>query len=253
MIRLEPALADQDRRLEAISKDLGRLNSSVKAWRKSCADGALSVRTKSAAQALELAERLKTQLAECSESWEFDSRIYLADDWMDELLEAASAADLRAFKDDDECIIPPLVLSARPSQESIFLGKERLKMLRPKAVVKEIQARLAKSRDAANQEFLESVFKAWDRRSNTTTALVRFRDVYETFCLAPGWKKENSRAVFAQQIYSLHTSGLTTTRDGTAFNLQEPSSKVSGADIFEVRARDGRPIRYYGISFAVAK
>lgn len=253
MIRLEPALGDQEQRLEAIAKDLSRLNSAVKAWRKACSDGALATRSKSAAQAVELADRLRIQLADCSQSWDFDARTYLADEWIQELLEAAAAADLRAFKDDDECVVPPLVLSSRPSQESIFLGKERLKMMRPKSVVKEIQTRLAKSRDAANQEFLESVFKAWDRRANPRTALVKFRDVYDMFCLAPGWKKDNSRAVFAQQIYGIHTSGLTTTRDGTPFNLQEPSSKVSGAEIFEVRARDGRPIRYYGISFATAK
>ena len=124
-----------------------------------------------------MVSRLRTQLEDCSDSWEFDSRTYLADEWITELLEAAAAADLRAFKDDDECVVPPLVLSSRPSQESIYLGKERLKMLRPKAVVKEIQARLAKSRDAANQEFLESVFKALDRRANPSTALVKFRDV----------------------------------------------------------------------------
>ena len=253
MIKLEPALADQESRLEGIARDVSRLNGAIKAWRKSVAEGVLPQRAKSASQAAELVSKIDAQVNECADSWAFDAKSYLVDSWMDELIEAAAESDLRAFRDEDALVVPPLVLLARPSQESMFLDKERLRIMRQKAVLKELQARLAKGREAANQDFLDSLYRAWDRRPDKASSLLRFREAYETFCLAPGWKKENSRAAFVQQIYALHTSGLSLTRDGTPFNLQEPSSKVAVSDIFEVRAKDGRPIRYYGISFTVTR
>jgi hypothetical protein len=248
--KLEPALSAHEQQVESIARDIKRLSSAVKAWRKACAAGAPTGRAKSANQAADLAQKIENQIEEAVNAWDFDVRAYLVDDWLQELAEAAASVGLRAFRDDEMCVIPPLALSARPGQESLYLGKERLKMLRPSAVVAEVQARLAKGRDSANEEFLESVYRSWLRRQDKSSPLIKFREVYDLFCLAPGWRKENARPIFAQQIYSLHSGGLSATRDGKGFNLEEPSSRVSGGDVFEVRARDGRPIRYYGISFA---
>jgi hypothetical protein len=104
------------------------------------------------------------------------------------------------------------------------------------------------------QEFLDSLWQAVEylgrnREQRSTTAFAKLRDIYDLFCLTPGWKKENSEATFAQFLYALHRSDLRVTRSGKIYEFEFPAGHPKAREVFEVVAEDGKTIRYYGIHF----
>ena len=79
---------------------------------------------------------------------------------------------------------------------------------------------------------------------------MKLKDVYELFCLTPGWKKENPLGAFAQNVYGVHRLGVATTRKGRRCEFIFPSGNAKERDVLSVIADDGRVIRYYGVEFA---
>lgn len=248
---LEDALAAHEQRVDVLLKQGGRYLAALKAWRKACELGDLGKLAGAAAQAAELAPGLAVPTAETAAAWDFDVRGYLErGEWLAEVQAAAAERhSLRTTIDDDTLISSPVVVEAVPARAALKLGRAALRSLRPRVVAAELK-RLRDRNTAANSAaFLEALHGTWQRLATDARPVAEFWEVYELFCLAPGWKKDNPPTAFAQSIYALQLSGLRATRSGQTFELTRPSGKVNERRVYSVVAEDGEVIRYYGIRF----
>lgn len=247
---LEEALQEHEEKVDGLLKSANRYVGALKAWKKACQSGHIGNLSRSAAQAEELVGALPATTTETKSDWTFDVRDYLdSDAWRQEL--QATAADrfsLRILEDDNTLISSPVTVRAQPARSSLALGRVNWPTLRPRVVAAELKRLRDRTAAANSQEFVESLFGACQYLEKETL-FARFRDIYNLFCLTPGYKKENPSAAFGQQIYALHRSEVRTTRGGRKFEIEYPSGNVKERDIFTVIAEDGRSIRYYGIWF----
>lgn len=249
-VNLEKTLQEQEQQVDALLKAASRYVASLKAWKKACQSGHLTNRQKAAAAAQEMAPELAAPTRQVAESWDFDTRAYLEEEhWRKELQAAAEKHGLRVFEEGDNLVSSPVVVRAQPGRGSLALGKVNWPMIHPQVAAAELRRLRDRTSSANSQEFADCLFAACQRLSQEANPFAKFRDIYEQFCLAPGWKKENTPAAFGQAIYALHRSEIRTTRSGRKFDFEYPSGNVRDRDIFPVIAEDGRAIRYYGIQF----
>ena len=250
---IEPALAEHEQEVDRAEKVVKRLTASVKQWRKACVTGHLANRRKAAQTSVQLMEEATGVVQRASDSWQFDAQAYLeGPEWRQEVIETARERyGLRVLDDEpgDQLISAPVAVQAQPGREALRIGRAAWPHIRPAAVIAELK-RLRDTISAANsQEFLDALFAACQREMRDGRMFIKFRDAYELFCLAPGYRKETPRPVFAMALYGLHRSGITATRSGKTIQWEWPSGNPKDKDVFEVRAEDGRLLRYYGIWF----
>ncbi len=250
-MNLEEALQTQEEQVDDLLKSAAKYLAALKIWKKACQTGHLGNRQKAAAQALEIAPALAVPALDAADAWQFDVRAYLeSGDWRDELRAAAEKQGLRALEDGENLVSSPLVVRAVPGRGALALGKVNWPAIRPKVVAAELRRLRDRANSGNSQEFADSLFAVAQRLNPGEDApFAKFRDIYELFCLTPGWKKDNPPAAFGQAIYALHRSGLQTTRTGRKFDFEYPSGNVKDRDVYTVIAEDGRPIRYYGVQF----
>lgn len=250
-MNLESALQAHEEQVDALLKSANRYVGALKAWKKACQTGHIGNRQKAAAQAEELVSALPVATDETAATWDFDIRAYLESEaWRRELQEtAAEKYSLRVLEEAENLISSPVVVRAQPGRGALQLGKVNWPTLRPRVVAAELKRLRERAGSANSQEFVESLFAVWERISQGAGVFVKFRDIYDLFCLTPGWKRENPPAAFGQAIYALHRSEITATRGGKTFEFIYPSGNYRERDVYEVIAEDGRPLRYYGIRF----
>lgn len=247
---LEEALQEQEEKVDALLKAAGKYVGALKSWKKACQTGHIATLNKSASQAVELVSEIPAKASDTKESWTFDITNYLEGDyWLKELQAiAAGKFSLRTLEDGDTLISSPVTVRAAPSRNALTLGKTSWTNLRPAVVASELKKLRDKTKDANSQEFLESLYRAFQREKGAVD-FMRFRDIHDLFSLAPGYKKDNSIAAFTQQIYALNQSDIRTTRGGIKFGIESPTSGAKPRDIVSVVTEDGRTILYYTIWF----
>lgn len=248
---LEGALQQHEESVDTLLKAANRYVGAVKAWKRACQSGHLGNLQKAAAQAAEMSGGLPGATSETRAGWDFDARAYLEGDaWRDELQATASERyGLRTLPDGDTLISSPVTVRAVPSRGVLQIGKMSWPNLRPKVAAAELRRLRDRTAAANSQEFVESLFNASQYLGGKDNPSAKLRDIYDLFCLTPGYRKENPPAAFGQQVYALHRSDIRTTRGGRKFEIEYPSGNVRDRDVFTVIAEDGRPIRYYSIWF----
>lgn len=247
---LEESLQQHEDAVDGLLKSIKKYHSAVNGWKTACKSGHIGNIQKASALADELSQTLPRDTRDVKDTWDFDVRAYLESDaWIDELQVAASGNALRTIQDNDTLISSPVTVRSQPSRGTLLLGKVNWATIRPHIVADELKRLRDKTLAANSQKFLESLYGAGVYLTGKKEMFVKFRDIYDLFCLAPDYKKDNSEAAFAQKIYALHRSGLDMTRAGRRFAFELPSGSFKERDIFTVIAEDGHLIRYYGISF----
>ena len=251
MAELEEALIEQESAVDALLKGAGDYLRALKAWKKACQTGHLNNRQKAAALAEKLAPALAEPAREVAAAWQFDARAYFeGEDWKQDILGIAEKQGLRVTVGEGETLVSsPVVVRAQPSRAQLLIGKAGWPMLRSRLVIEELKRLRDKTVNANSQELLESLAGAYDRVRDPGDSVAKFRDVYDLFCVTPGWKKENPPVAFGQAIYALHRADIRTTRAGRLFEIVYPSGNAKERDVFSVIAEDGKPLRYYGIRF----
>ena len=265
-MNLEEALRGQEERADDLLKAANRYIGALKTWKKSCQNGHVGNLQKAIAQARDLAPALGPAADEAAQAWTFDAREYLeSGEWRRDVQAAGDKLGLRVMEEGDTLLSSPVVIRAQPARQSLFIGKVGWPLLRPHIVALELKRLRDRAQSANSQEFLDGLLaaalqlnKAGDRGASDkaekaaeapSSAFARFRDIYDLFSITPGWKKENSPAVFGQALYALHRADLRVTRSGRKFEIMFPSGNVKEKDVYSVVAEDGRSIRYYGIEF----
>lgn len=250
-VSFEESLQQHEEAVDALLKSAGKYVTAVKGWKKACQVGHVANMQKAAALAADLGGALPNATSDAAASWAFDVRAYLeSDEWVRELQDTAATQNgVRTIPDGDTLISSPVTVRSQPGRGTLSIGRANWPAIRPRVVAAELKRLRDKTLAANSQEFLESLFGASEHLSTGKDSFVKFRDIYDLFCLSPGYKKDNPPAAFAQQIYALHRSEQRTTRAGRKLEFEYPSGNSKERDIFAVVAEDGRPIRYYGIWF----
>ncbi len=254
---LEEALKEQEAQVDGLLKSANKYVGALKAWKKACQVGHIGNLQKASTQAEELVGGLPAPTAEAKSAWNFDVRSYLeGEDWRKDIQDIAQAKfGLRILEENDTLISSPVVIRSQPGSNRLALGKVAWPTLQPAIVAAELKRLRDRAANANSQEFLEGLFGVTLRLSKETHGkeesrpFARFKDIYDLFALTPGWKKENPPAAFGQSIYALHRSEIRMTRSGRKFEIEYPTGAVKDRDLFIVIAEDGRPMRYYGITF----
>lgn len=247
---LDEALQVHEEHVGDLLKSATRYVSALKAWQKACAAGHLGDRQKAATQAGELAATLPDATAAAAETWTFDAREWLESGaWRDEIrAEAAKRHGLRVLDEEEMLVSSPVLVRAQPGRGVLQIGKENWPRLRPRVVVEQLKKLRERSTAGNSQQLLDSLHAVYEKLGKGD-GFLKLREAYDQFCVTPGWKKENPPAAFAQALYALHRSGITTTRRGATYQLGVVESQVKERDVFTVIAEDGRTIRYYKIEF----
>lgn len=249
-MNLEDALQEQEERVDVLLKSAARYLGVLKAWKKACQTGHIGNRQKAATQAAEMAPALVPPTTEAAVAWEFDVRDYLESEaWRQELQAAADKHGLRLLPEGANLISSPVIVRAQSGRGILQLGKVNWPTIHPALTAAELKRLRDRTSGANSQEFLESLYAVWNRENKEGHPVARFRDIYDLFCLTPGWKKENPPAAFGQSIYALHRSGIRETRAGRTVEIEYSSGNAKDKDIFTVYSEDGLTLRYYGIRF----
>ena len=248
---LEQSLKDQEEQVDALLRSANKYLGTLKAWKKACGIGHINDMLKSSSLAEELVLALPDSALQAKKSWTFDVTDYLATDaWRKELQETASSQfSLRTLEDDTNLISSPVVVRTLPNRNSMAIGKVNWSAIRPKVVAKELKRLRDRAASANSQEFIESLSLACIHLHGKGVVDVKFRDIYDMYCLTPGYKKENPPAAFGQQIYALHRSDVRTTKGNKKIEIEYATGSFKANDIFSVVAEDGRTIRYFTLYF----
>ena len=253
-LSLERALDDEVERVKALEKQVSNLRSAVKAWLKAAQVGQIREREKSSSRTEMLVRQLCEAVEAAVREWNFNLDAYLErGTWQEELKRLAQQTGaVRTFAADypDALIVPPVTVRAVPANQSLQIGKKLFPQIRPSFVhdhLKRLRDRMYAP--AASSEFLESLYQVAIREANGPNPFITFRRAYDIFCLAPGYKRDNSRIDFALSIFALQKSGLKTTRRGVSFKIEWPAANCKPSDVFTVIDEDGRTLKYYGIQF----
>lgn len=252
-VSLEAALTRHEDAVRSAGKAVDGLRKVIKAWEKAAANGHMANRRKAAEATARLISELQSSLDSAQESWNLDVSSYLqSGGWRREVVEAArSRYGLRVLDEQatGQLISSPVTAQAQPAREVLRIGKQTWPAIRPSVVATELKRLRDRLSAAGAQELAERLHDACRREARDGRMFISFRTAYDLFCLAPDWKRENPPAVFAQALHALHISDVKTTRSGKVLQWEWPTGKPKPADIFSVRAEDGREMRYFGLWF----
>ena len=247
---IEDAIREHESSVDDLKKVCKRLNEAVTAWQKACREGNVTARQRAQAQVEDLLPLSATKTQEAISTWSFDARAYLESDmWRQDVLAAAESLGVKTLIDGETVVSSPVLVRSQPGRSSLQIGKNAWPKLRPRAVAAELKRLRDKKSTSGPQDFLECLFQAWQDLERGGATVATFKEIYDRFAAAPGWKKDNSPAQFGQDIYALARSEVRLTRAGKRYHLEHPSAKVRERDVFTVYREDGQPVRYYGIEF----
>jgi hypothetical protein len=250
---LEEALAAHEEAVRSAAKAVDNLRKAMKSWEKAAAAGHMANRRKAAETAARLSSGIQSALDAAQGSWRFDVSSYLqGGGWRQEVVEAArSRYGLRVLDEQAiaQLISSPVTVQAIPAREALRISKQLWPAIRPSVVATELKRLRDRLSAAGVQELAERLYDACRREARDGRMYIAFRTAYDLFSLAPDWKRENSPTVFAQALHALHISDVKTTRSGKVLQWEWPSGKPKPADVFSVRAEDGREMRYFGLWF----
>jgi hypothetical protein len=256
---LESALASHEQAVDRAAREVARLTSAIRTWKKACQTGHMANRKRYAENCVKFLEEAESAIRAAADGWTFDVQSYLeGSGWREEVEgEARGRYGLRVHRNEAarQLISSPVAVSALPGRAILRIGRASWPAIRPSAVAAELKRLHDRVSDANSQEFLESLYAACMRQVREGTArrasgmvYVKLRDAYELFCLAPGYRRENPPQVFGEALYALHHSdSVRTTRAGKKFEWEWPTGKPKERDIFRVVAGDGTTVSYYGI------
>lgn len=244
---LEGILQGEEGNVRDLLRSCAKLTAALKQWGNAAKLGLISERDKQSMQSRELTRQLLGRIDDVCAGWTFDTRGYLeTNQWIHEVTKLAADDGFVVREEADLLLSSPVAISSQPSRNTLRIGKTTWKAIRPSIVLGELR-RLRESTDTKGaQTFLNSLYMASQHLKTTTAS---FKEIYEIFCLTPGYRKEMPKPAFGQEIYALHRSEVKTTSKGIPYQFQLAAGNVKESDVFTVISEDGRAIRYYGIRF----
>ena len=255
---LEAALAGVERQAEAALKAAGSAATQLRKARASAKSGQLRDMRKALAAAQTLSAELADSVRTLEESFDLDEQDYLASGgYVKELLEAAQAAGVAMFEEDDRLMCYPSLVRVLPGDASVEVDKVRERRIRPSVLVGLLAATQERSPRFKPEGFLDSLRGAYELAvagsGKSPDSVVRLLDVWSVLTLLPGQSREYSKQEFARDLYLLDQSGVTSTPRSPRRLRWSASTGTKGTGVLTTVARSGQQQRYWGVSFSTVQ
>ena len=250
MSKLEQACADLERgsrELAVAAKQVERLANRLRKASAIGDHGAIGSETNElggALAALEVAGQV------CQRIWPFDDAeitAYLETTYQKDLVQAGSDAEVPIRPLDDRLAAFPVVIQIQPAQRSVKLDSARISGLRPSHVIRQIKAK-QKNAGARPQQFIEVLYRAYQRASATSALGVKLLDLYELLTLHPEARRAFSRAAFQRDVFLLDTSDVRTTKSGASVSFPAANGVKKGQG-YVFLPPNGAPKHYLYVRF----
>jgi len=250
---LGKAEADADAALQAAA--------TVTRWLRRVRSAARNGDTKALRSGLDSAQsslqRLDEQVANSKEGWDFDDETYIESGrYLRELVEAAQKAGLSVLESEGRLFSYTSVVRPSSRDRALYINKKRDPNLRPTVVVARLKREQQNPPGFRPQAYLEALYKAYSRLA-ASRGLPReaqpdllLLDVYELFTLLPGQAAEYSRQDFVRDVYRLHVSGVSETKDGARVQFHASTVTKNQSKRLTIVTETGEVRFYATIRFA---
>ena len=252
---LEAALAGTERQAEAALKTAGAAITQLRKARAAAKAGQLRELRKAMAVAETISAELAESVRSLQESFDLDEQDYLASGgYAKELLEAAEAAGVAMFEEDDRLMCYPSLVRVVAGDASVEVDKVRERRIRPSVLVGLLAATQERSPRFKPEPFLDSLRGAYELAvagsGKSSDSVVRLLDVWSVLTLLPNQSREYSKQEFARDLYLLDQSGVNSTSRSPRQLRWSASTGTKGAGVLTTVARSGQQQRYWGVSFS---
>lgn len=237
--------------VESAAKQIQRL---AKTMAKSAAEGNPTRIRQAVSQICDSIQELARLQPEVEGAWTYsdeDITAYLNNEFVEELIAAASAIDVRLTRLDDRLTAFPVIVQVLPKQSAVRVDAQRFASLRPTVVAESIRQRMKKSH-VKPERFIELLYKAYRLvagagQRDTGAVLL---DVYDALTLHPDARSAYDKVEFFRDVYLLDASGLRVTKSGAVLTIPGASTGSRAASkTVAVVSPDGAPKYYYGVRF----
>ena len=250
---LEEALRRAESAAEGVVRALAAASREAKKAKSAAAVGHLKDLARAIGLAREAAATAAGAASGLEAAWTFDDRAYLESGaYTAELQAAAAAAGLTMIEQDGRLLTYPSVVKVVAGDAALEIDRQRMRRLRPSAVVAQLRAAQQKPPRFRAEQFIESLRAAYvlliGRDGKKPGATVTLLDVYGVLTLMPGTAREYAKPEFARDVYLLDRSEVNRTRDGWRLRLPAATGTKTSSTLATVTP-EGQLKVYYGIAF----
>ena len=254
----EAALAATERDVDGALKTVSAALRELRRARVSAKNGQVRDLRKALSAAESAATALVDEVRAATTGFGLDEQDLLASgQYAKELTEAASAAGVAMFEEDERLLCYPSVIRIVPGDAAVEIDKVRERRLRPSVLIKLLASAQGRGPRFKAEAFLDSLRSAYDlvigREQKKPDAVVRLVDVWSVLTLLPGQSREYTKQEFARDLYLLDQSGVTTTPRSPRQLRWSASTGTKGSGVLTTVARSGQQQRYWGVSFTADK
>jgi hypothetical protein len=253
---LEETLAGVERRAETALKSAGTATTQLRRARAAAKTGQVRELRKAVAAAEAACAELTEAVASVRAAFDLDEQEHLSSGaYVKELLEAAQAAGVAMYEEDDRLMCYPSLVRVLPGDAAVEIDKVRERRIRPSVLVSLLAAAQQRAPRFKPESFLDSLRGAYELAvagsGKSPDAVVRLLDVWSVLTLLPGQSREYSRQEFARDLYLLDQSGATSTARSPRVLRWAASTGTKAAGVLTTVARSGQQQRYWGVSFSL--
>jgi hypothetical protein len=250
----EAALAATERDVDGALKTVAAALRELRKARVGAKNGQVKDLRKALSAAEAAATALVGEVRAAATGFDLDEQDYLASgQYTKELTEAASAAGVAMFEEDERLLCYPSVIRIVPGDAAVEIDKVRERRLRPSVLISLLASAQGRGPRFKAEAFLDSLRGAYDlvigREQKKPDAVVRLVDVWSVLTLLPGQSREYTKQEFARDLYLLDQSGVTTTPRNPRQLRWSASTGTKGSGVLTTVARSGQQQRYWGVSF----
>lgn len=255
---LEETLAAVERQADAALKTAGTATAQLRKARAAAKTGQSRDLRKAMAAAEAACAELTDAVAAVRAAFDLDEQEYFASgQYVKELLEAAQAAGVAMYEEDDRLMCYPSLVRVLPGDVAVEVDKVRERRIRPSVLVSLLAAGQQRAPRFKPESFLDSLRGAYELTvagaGKSPDAVVRLLDVWSVLTLLPGQSREYSKQEFARDLYLLDQSGITSTPRSPRVLRWAASTGTKSAGVLTTVARSGQQQRYWGVSFSPAE
>lgn len=211
LARLEAQVEDAQRAVKQLSAALARLRSASQSGNVVEVERGLAAIAQRGSEAAASAESL-------ARAWTFDTRGYLANGFVEELLRAAGAAGLELIERDGRLSLFPVLLKIESGSLSLRIGKKLERRIRPAVLVRLLAAVQRKPQRLNEQRFLDLLYRAYlclcgrEWRGVGRGPVVELGDLHSVLTLLPS--SDYGVDEFARDLLLLDRHPELRTKDG---------------------------------------
>ena len=254
--QLEQALSRTETDIKATRKAAGGLMNSLRKLSAAAETGNLLALDSAVSSADAALTTLQHQFEKAKDGWRFNIERYFEDGlFSKEVLAAGRRIGVSIYERDRRLYCYPVSVRVSAKEKAVFINKKRESRIRPSFLVSRLRDLQQKKPAFKAEAFLEALFKCYTnalashgRAILQVASVVPLFEIYELFTLLPGQENEYTKLEFARDIYTLHKSGIDTTKKGAKVSFPASTGTRTSRTLTAI-TETGQERVYYGVCF----